>query len=186
MGVHDLSDEELLATAGRDSTAFGQLYARHHRELLGFFVRRTADAQLAADLTAETFAAAFVGRRRFQSFGDGSARSWLFGIGRHQLARYARRQRVSERYRRKLGVERTVVDDEALVRIEALADIASLRDALRSALASLPAGQVDAIRLRVIDQLPYAEVARRLGCSEGAARVRVTRGLSQLAEVIPT
>jgi RNA polymerase sigma-70 factor (ECF subfamily) len=186
VGVSGLSDEELIAAAGRDSEAFGQLYVRHHRELLGYFVRRTADAQLAADLTAETFAQAFVARRRFHSAGDGSARSWLFGIGRHQLARYARRQGVSERYRRKLGVERTLVDDDALTRIEALADISGLRELLRSALASLPAGQVDAIRLRVIDQLPYSEVARRLGCSEGAARVRVMRGLSQLAEVIPT
>ncbi|TML17735.1 MAG: RNA polymerase sigma factor [Actinobacteria bacterium] len=159
---------------------------RHHRELLGFLVRRTADAQSAADLTAETFAEAFVARRRFRSFGEGSARSWWFGIGRHQLSRYARRQRVSYRYRRKLSVERTTVDDEALERIEALADLASLREVLSAALASLPSGQVDAIRLRVIDQLPYAEVARRLGCSEGAARVRVARGLSQLAEVIPT
>src|SRR5512132_2350281 len=67
VGVSGLSDEELLAGAGRDSDAFGQLYARHHRELLGFFVRRTADAQLAADLTAETFAQAFVARRRFRA-----------------------------------------------------------------------------------------------------------------------
>ena len=52
-----------------------------------------------------------------------------------------------------------MVDDEALGRIEALADLASLREILIAALASLPPGQVDAIRLRVIDELPYAEVA---------------------------
>jgi RNA polymerase sigma factor (sigma-70 family) len=180
-----LSDEELLSAAGRgDGEAFGQWFELRHKELLGFFVRRTADAQLAADLTSETFAAAFVARRRFHSTGEGSARSWLFGIARNQLAQYARRRRVSSRYRRKLGVERTVVDDGAMERIEALADLADLRDLIREALASLPASQVDAIRLRVIDELPYAEVARRLGCSEGAARVRVTRGLTRLAEVV--
>jgi RNA polymerase sigma-70 factor (ECF subfamily) len=183
--VSGLTDEELLAAAGRgDGEAFGQWYELRHGELMGFFVRRTADAQLAADLTSETFAEAFVARRRFQSAGEGSARSWLFGIARHQLGQYARRRRVSSRYRRKLGVERTVVDDDAVERIEALADLTDLRDLLRDALASLPAPQVEAIRLRVIDELPYAEVARRLGCSEGAARVRVTRGLCRLAEVL--
>jgi DNA-directed RNA polymerase specialized sigma24 family protein len=32
--------------------------------------------------------------------------------------------------------------------------------------------------------LPYREVAKRLGCSEGAARVRVARGLARLAEIL--
>src|SRR5262249_14023212 len=142
--VRQLSDEELLAAAGRgDGEAFGQWYHLRHRELLGFFVGRTADAQLAADLAAETFAAAFGARRRFRSTGEGSARAWLFGIARHQLGRYARRRRVSSRYRRMLGVERTIVDDDAAERIEALADLADLRGALREALASLPATQVE-------------------------------------------
>jgi DNA-directed RNA polymerase specialized sigma24 family protein len=36
----------------------------------------------------------------------------------------------------------------------------------------------------VVDELPYDEVARRLGCSEGAARVRVSRALTRLAETL--
>jgi len=41
-----------------------------------------------------------------------------------------------------------------------------------------------AVALRIAEDLPYHEVARRLGCSEGAARVRVTRGLDQLAQLL--
>jgi DNA-directed RNA polymerase specialized sigma24 family protein len=33
-------------------------------------------------------------------------------------------------------------------------------------------------------ELPYREVAQRLGCSEAAARVRVARGLSRLADML--
>lgn len=57
---------------------------------------------------------------------------------------------------------------------------APLLVALTHALAGLPASQVDTLRLRVMEDLPYSEVARRLGCSEGAARVRVSRGLARL------
>lgn len=178
------SDEELVVGAGRDADSFGDFYTRHVRELLGFFVRRTADAQVAADLTGETFAAAFVARRKFRSQGPGSARAWLYGIARRVLGHYLRRQGVSDRYRRKLGMTTIVVDDTAAVRVEELADLASVRSALRDALATLPAAQLDAIRLRVIDEMPYRDVAARLGCSEGAARVRVARGLARLAEVI--
>ena len=178
------SDEDLVVGAGRDVDGFGVFYTRHVHELLGFFVRRTADAQVAADLTGETFAAAFVARRKFRSEGPGSARAWLFGIARRVLGHYLRRQEVSDRYRRKLGMTSIVVDDASALRVEELADLASIRSALRDALSSLPASQIDAIRLRVIDEMPYRDVARQLGCTEGAARVRVARGLARLAEVI--
>ena len=178
------SDESLLHAARTDVDAFGRFYDRHAESLLGFFVRRTADGHVAADLTAETFAEAFVARRRFQDRGDGSARAWLYGIGRNQLGRYARRQRVSAKYRRKLGMPAVVLDDDVAVRIEARADLHEIRPELQAALASLSATQLDAVRLRVIDELPYSQVALRLGCSEGAARVRVTRGLARLAEVM--
>ena len=180
----DATDEELIVASVRDASQFGALFDRHHRELIGFFMRRTADAQTAADLTGEVFAAAFVARRRFTPRGPGTGRAWLFGIARKQLANYARRQHVSERHRRKLAMERTLVDDDTAERFAHLADLHGLRVELAAALATLPAGQVDAIRLRVLDELPYQEVARRLGCSEGAARVRVTRGLTRLAEVV--
>jgi RNA polymerase sigma-70 factor (ECF subfamily) len=178
------SDEALLVAAKSDVDAFGRFFDRHLDRLHGYFARRTADGHIAADLAAETLAEAFVSRRRFEARGDGSARAWLYGIARHQLSRYARREGVSAKYRRKLGIERVAVDDEAAARIEALADLAGVRAELAAALSDLPLGQLDAVRLRVVEQLPYAQVALRLGCSEGAARVRVTRGLARLAEVM--
>ena len=47
------SDQDLLA--GRDPDSFELFYIRHVESVLGFFPRRTRDAELAADLTAETF-----------------------------------------------------------------------------------------------------------------------------------
>ena len=71
-----------------------------------------------------------------------------------------------------------------LDRIEALADLPALRHELQAAVAALPLSQAEAIGLRIVEQLPYPEVAERLGCSEGAARVRVSRGLSRLADTL--
>jgi RNA polymerase sigma-70 factor (ECF subfamily) len=50
-----------------------------------------------------------------------------------------------------------------------------------SAVDGLPAEQRDAVRLRVVEELSYEDVAAQLGCSPGAARTRVSRGLRQLA-----
>ena len=63
-------------------------------------------------------------------------------------------------------------------------DAERLRPALDSALAQLPAGQRDAVELRVVRALSYAEVASSLGCSEVAARIRVMRALDSLSRLL--
>ena len=86
------SDEELLASF--EPGSFAVFYRRHVEDLVAFFMRRTRNAELAADLTAETFAAALVARARFDP-GRGSASAWLFGIALHKLARVERARRPS-------------------------------------------------------------------------------------------
>ena len=81
----DRSDEELLAACGRDRAAFGVFYERHERSVLGFFGAVTRRPELAADLTAETFAAALEGAAGFDA-SRGVARMWLFGIARNVLS----------------------------------------------------------------------------------------------------
>src|SRR4051794_41822605 len=99
------SDEALLLAARRDADAFAQFYRRHARPLAGFLVRRTGDPEAAADLLAETFAAALSGLDRFDPQ-RGDAAAWLYGIARHQLSRRARRGSVDERARRALRMPR--------------------------------------------------------------------------------
>src|SRR3712207_9207872 len=79
------SDETLLAVLGAEPEAFAPFYRRHVTPLLAYFVRRTGSAELAADLTAETFAAALDGARRFDP-ARGPAVGWLYGIARRQLS----------------------------------------------------------------------------------------------------
>lgn len=173
----DRTDIELLRGAADDPELFGELYRRHVTSLLSWFTARTGDAQAAADLTAETFAAAFVARKRFHDQGV-PVIAWLFGIGRNQLGTYARRQRVEQRARKKLGMPPIELGADDIERVEAMADLDPLRAEVRRALRELPVGQSEALRLRLVDGLSFAEVGARLGITEGAARVRVFRGLA--------
>ena len=77
------SDEELLGH--NDASSFELFYNRYFERVLAFFSRRTRDPELAADLTAETFAAALAARRRYRQE-SGGAGAWLFGIAYHKLA----------------------------------------------------------------------------------------------------
>lgn len=62
--------ELLRRAAAGDGDAFSLIYRRHETIVAGFLVRRTRDPEIAADLTAETFAAAIVGVGRFRDEGQ--------------------------------------------------------------------------------------------------------------------
>ena len=168
-------DAQLLAATATDPEAFGIVYARHEDAVLGFFLRRGASAELAADLTAETFAAALVSAQHFRDAGA-PVIAWLYGIARHVLAMSRRRGAVETRARRKLGIERIELTDAA---IEAIEELGSGHAAL-DGLAQLPEVQRRAIEAYVIDEKSYPAIAEALQCSELVVRQRVSRGLRRL------
>jgi RNA polymerase sigma factor (sigma-70 family) len=163
---------------------FAAFYSAHSRRVLTFFARRTFDVEVARDLTAETFAQAFEHRRRYRGSSEAEAAAWLFGIARHQLGRYARTGRVRRRAVERLGIRLPEVSEDDYERIVELAGLAELRDRVAAAFSGLSGDQREALRLRVVDELPYAQVAETLGVSEQTARARVSRGLRRLADAV--
>ena len=79
------TDAELLRAARTDPHAFRELYDRHASRVYGYHLRRSGDDGAAHDLTAETFAQAWLSRRRFRDRAAGSAEPWLFWVARHVL-----------------------------------------------------------------------------------------------------
>ena len=172
-------DGTLLLAARTRPEDFGRFYDRNFSLVLGYFFRRTACVDVAADLTAETFTAALDGVPRYRpSLGTG--RGWLFGIAGNLYRQWVRRGVIESRARMRLGVATPPFDTADLEEVDRLIDLRPLVDALPDALDALSPALRDAIMLRVSEELPYAEIAHRLGCSEISARVRVSRGLDQL------
>jgi RNA polymerase sigma-70 factor (ECF subfamily) len=174
-----LDDDALLASTSGRPDAFGVFYRRHERMLLGFFMRRTGEPELAADLTAETFAAALIGVRRFDP-ARGPALAWLFGIAHNKLRRAREKGRVEDRARRRLGMAPVVLEDAAMERIERM----SGDDRVVELLERLPADQARAIRARIIDEQPYRLIAADVQCSQSVVRQRVSRGLATLRSIV--
>jgi len=184
-GVTDpRSDTDLLLASRAEPAAFVELYRRHAEDLLRYFVRRTLDPEAAAELTAETFASAFASRTSYAEVEGVNGVAWLYGIARHRLGRYFRTGRIEAEARRKLGIPERPLPPEDHERIEELVDMAPLRAAMAEALQTLNEEQRAAVKLRVVDQLSYPDVASRLGCAEDAARQRVSRGLRKLGLVL--
>jgi RNA polymerase sigma factor (sigma-70 family) len=177
MRPDDLDDAALLAALRADPEAFAALYRRYERPVLGYLVRRTRAPELAADLAAETFAAALESLRRDAGPATPAVLgAWLFGIARNKLADSARRGRVEEGARRRLALERVTLTDADLEAIDALGADAEL-DAL---LEDLPAEQRNALRARILEEREYSEIAGALDTSALVVRKRVSRGLGAL------
>jgi RNA polymerase sigma factor (sigma-70 family) len=175
MGTIAPSDEDLLAAP--DASTFEAFYLRHVEGLLGFFARRTHDPELAADLTAETFAAALAHRRRYRRE-KGAAVAWLFGIALHKLTDAQRRGYAERRARRRLGMERLELHEDDYARIESLAEAESASALLEM----LAPDQRDAVRAHVMEGRDYGEIAREGRTSETVVRKRVSRGLAAVRQ----
>jgi RNA polymerase sigma factor (sigma-70 family) len=176
--------ENLLQATPDEPEAFGIFYRRHVDAVLSFFRVRTGDPELAADLMAETFAAALLAAPRFKRRRE-PAVAWLFTIGRHKLIDSWRRGRVEDAARRKLGMEPMELDDGGLARIDAMVDEERDPLPLLELMKRLPPDQREALQMRVLDEREYVDIAAELECSEAVIRQRVsraTRSLRQLRE----
>ena len=174
------TDAQLIDAARNDPDALGELYRRHADAVYRWFRGRTEE-RTAEDLTAETFAQAACSLRRFRDEASGSAAPWLFGIAKNLLRRYGERQRVETAARRRLGMP---IQSDELEAADERASVHRLTGELNGAMATLPPGQRQALELRVVEELPYAQVAKSLGCSEQAARLRVMRALDSLTRLL--
>jgi RNA polymerase sigma factor (sigma-70 family) len=174
----------MLRRSANEPAAFVMVYEAYSRRLLAYFVRRTFDVEAARDLTAESFARAFEQRGRFRGTTDAEAEAWVFGIAHNLLRRYARKGRIERKALDRLGVEVPAVSEDDYQRIVDLAGLDELRGRVEGAFAQLSADQSAAVRLRVIDELSYRDVAATLGVSEQTVRARVSRALRHLGDVL--
>lgn len=171
------SDASLLRRiADGDPDAFSALYRRHLGGVVAFHRRRVATPEQAFDLAAETFAAIVTSAGDYRA--EGPAVGWIYGVARNKLRESLRRSRIEDEARSRLALEPVALDDEALERVEARADLGDAK--LEQALAQLPAGTRDALLARIVDEDDYDAIAERLGCSAQVVRKRVQRGLAAL------
>lgn len=159
---------------------YTRLYRRHAQALLLYFQRRVYEPELARDLLAETFAAAIAGGPGFRGSSEEELSGWLWSIARNTLSDQRRREQGEQARVQRLGRSRIALSDREIERIEELAGIAELREAVAQRLSELPHDQREAVRLRVLDDLSYEQIALGMRTSADTARARVSRGLRAL------
>jgi RNA polymerase sigma-70 factor (ECF subfamily) len=166
-------------TAGAGTAAeFERVYRANVDAVSAYFARRTADPQLVADLTADTFVAVI---SHFGSFdpGKGTARSWVFGIARHVYASYCQQYSQQQDKRRRLAGQRDLDADEVGELLERI-DAERAGRVLIAGLAALPERDRAVIELVDIAGLRPKEAAAALGLTPGSVRMRLMRTRARL------
>lgn len=173
-------DEELarLMTSyqGGDRAAFEALYELLAPEVGRYFGAILHDADRAADLTQECFLEVHRSRRLYLP--PLPVRPWLFGIARNVLRRYWRRERRRARERH------AATEPAAGTNASAAARNTVTRIDLERALANLPAGRRQAWWLHHVQGWSFEKIGRRLGTSEGAAKLRSSRAMRALRKLL--
>jgi RNA polymerase sigma-70 factor (ECF subfamily) len=160
---------------GARHARFERVYAAHYELILAYALRRTQSRDDAADVVAETLLTAW---RRFDQAPDGpEVRLWLYGIAHRVLANHLRGRRRRER----LGARLRDAEAGATAAGRPAAAMAEARTAIGSAFGRLKPGDRDLLTLVAVEGLSPTEVARVLGCSAVAVRVRLHRARARFA-----
>lgn len=169
---------------------FIQALSTERRRLVGLCAHLTNCADVAEDLAQETLVEAW---RHIGALRDEAGRTpWLNAIARHVCLRWMRTQGREMRYGM-VAAAGAAVDPVALLETQA-ADVdveielerAELADLLDRALALLPPPTRAMLVDRYVHESPIAEIATRLGCSEGATAKKIARGRLTLHRLFTT
>ena len=157
---------------------FERLYRANVDAVAAYFARRSADPQVVADLTADTFVAVITGFGSFDSR-NGTARAWVFGIARRVYASYCEAYRQQQHKVQRLAGRRDLDPDQ----VEELVDRIDAERAGRrlvTGLATLPERDRAVVELVDIAGLTPREAAAALGLAPGTMRVRLMRARARL------
>ncbi|MEV0134863.1 RNA polymerase sigma factor [Dactylosporangium sp. NPDC050688] len=177
-----LGDTEIIGRSRTHPELFGALFERHSEALFRYACRRVG-AEVAEDVVAETFLAAFRQRARYD-LSRSDARPWLFGILVREVSRHRRKETS-----RLMALARAAEPDQ----VDGLADrvaedltARSSRARLAAALAGLHLRDRDVLTLIAWQEMSYEEVARVLGIPVGTVRSRLNRARRQMQQMLGT
>jgi RNA polymerase sigma factor (sigma-70 family) len=174
-----LADRRLVeAHRAGDPDAFAEIVQTHYASLLAYARRRLRHDQDAEDAVQETLLRAFRHLRRFGADGEWRLGPWLQKILAN-VCHDAAGRRVPT-----ASLTEDISDSHADADVGSTTSDPVALAAVREAIATLPDNQRRAFELRIVDDLPYPEVALQMGITEDNARARVTRARSQLRRLL--
>ena len=171
--MDEQTDQHLVqACLSGNRSAFGELVKRHQDSVFGLAVGMTRNHEDAADMAQEAFIRAYGKLGQYNP--DYAFKPWVLRICANQtknlFRKRTRRRKAEEDHLNEKAVLADAADDDF--------------QALENGLGKLPPKLCAPLRLKFIEGLAYDEISEILGIGISAAKMRVSRGKQQLAELL--
>ena len=160
--------------------AFGDLVRATYDDTYSLALRLVGNADDAQDVTQDTYLRAFRGIGRFR--GEANIATWLYRITANCASTVLALRRKAAHD--ELDLDEALVDDRLEHDPQRRLDSAALRDRVVLALGQLPEKLRSVIVLRDIYDLSHDAIARQLGITESAAKVRLHRARQKLRSAL--
>lgn len=160
-----------------NEAAFLVLYRRYAGKVHGFLLKRLRDSAAAADICQTVFIKLHASRSLYHATLPFAP--WLFAITRNALIDWQRVQKSQSRFLEyDVAIDEVAAADEVSAEQDVEAQVIPLN--------RLPQLQRNAIEMRYAEDLPFDDIAERLGTSPNNARQLVSRGIRKLRTLFPT
>ncbi|WP_420402111.1 RNA polymerase sigma factor [Flagellimonas sp.] len=176
--MQNLTDDMLmLKVKSGDLDKLGLLYERHKKRLFGFFYNLGNNPSVSEDLVQNVFVRMLKYRSSYA--GNGSFAAWMFRMARN----------VNYDYHKKAAKNKIAVGtnpEDVHVVTDTFSDKVDMEDKayqIKRAMAQLPDEKRELLVLSKYREMKFKEIGETIGCSEGAAKVRVHRALKELRNI---
>lgn len=175
-------EKELIEKAKKDPESFSLLYDRHYSQIFNYVLKRTADVEIAQDVTSETFLKVFKNIRFFKWRGI-SLSSWIYRIASNEIANFYRKRKkvISLEKIPDPKAESDPLDEV----IRAQEEIDKRRDfvILHEKISQLPPQYQEVIHLRFFEKKKIQEICEITGKKEGTVKSLLHRAIEKLKKL---
>jgi RNA polymerase sigma-70 factor (ECF subfamily) len=173
-------EQLLIAKAKAEPLAFGELYETYYSRIFGYVLRRTANLQLAQDITSEVFFKTLKGLSKFNWQGI-SFSSWLYRIAANEIANSYRRSVKDYQYLQ--SVRTSPLSQEYISAEQELRKNEEYRN-LQEGISRLPAKYQEVIALKYFEDKEIREIAEIMKKPEGTIKSLLHRGIEKLRIIL--
>jgi RNA polymerase sigma factor (sigma-70 family) len=170
----DQDSELVLQFQNGDESAFNRLVLKYQERMFKLAYKMIRNLEDAKDLTQEVFVKAYRGLKNFK--GESSFSTWLYQIGVNSAINYCN----SKKWRNLISIFQ--IQEPAAVWGNPVQDMKldEMSRTVDSAILSLPPQQRAVFVLRHYDELPYQEIAKLTGRTEGALKANYFQAVKKL------
>jgi len=178
-------ERELVERAKNNGEAFVELYDQYYSQIFGYVLKRTANIDIAQDVTSEVFFKAFKNLRQFHWRGAPFS-SWLYRIATNEIANYFTKNKPwqfsLEEVSDSIGSSDPSAETELL---QAEAELRRREDflTLHENISKLQLKYQEVIVLRFFEDKQLKEIGEILGKREGTVKSLLHRGLEKLRKL---